>query len=118
MTNPASNPLRAVTASGTLAAAALLFGQPALADTNEAEGEAVEMTEGEERLAKLLEGRVAGEPERCIRQLPTDRMVTIDGTAYVYGRGKTIYVQRTRQPDRIDRRDTLVSPGPLTYSRS
>lgn len=66
------------------------------------------MTKGEKRLAKLLEGREAGEPVACIRSLPRQRMQTIDGTAYVYGSGKTIYVQRTRTPDQIDDLDALV----------
>lgn len=65
-------------------------------------------TKGEKRLAKLLEGRVAGEPVRCIRALPSQRMQTIDRTAYVYGSGNTIYVQRTRDPGSIDDNDALV----------
>ena len=68
----------------------------------------IEMTKGEKKLAKLIEGRVAGEPVRCIRSMPNDRLTVIDDTAYVYGRGKTIYVQKTRHPDRIDRDDVLV----------
>ncbi len=71
--------------------------------------ETEQLTEGEERLARLLEGRVAGEPQNCIRQLGTDRMTVIEGTAYVYGSGNTIYVQRTQNPEDIDRRDALVS---------
>ncbi|TAD81832.1 MAG: hypothetical protein EAY70_04380 [Sphingomonadales bacterium] len=66
-------------------------------------------TEGEKRLARLLEGRVAGEPLRCIRSLPSQRMQTIEGTAYVYGSGETIYVQRTVNPRQIDDTDTLVT---------
>jgi hypothetical protein len=66
-------------------------------------------TKGEARLAKLLEGRVAGEPVRCIRTLPSQRFQTIDRTAYVYGSGNTIYVQRTRDPEAIDDNDALVS---------
>lgn len=108
MIKTAFTPLRTVAATGTLAAAALFAAQPALADHHEEDGETAEMTEGEERLARLLEGREAGEPQRCIRQFPNDRMVTIDETAYVYGSGKTIYVQRTRHPERIDRSDALV----------
>lgn len=65
-------------------------------------------TKGEKRLAKLLEGRVAGEPLRCIRSNPRQRMQTINRTAYVYGSGNTIYVQRTRSPDQIDDNDALV----------
>lgn len=67
-----------------------------------------EMTKGEEKLARLLEGRVAGEPRDCINDFRSIRLQTIEETAYVYGRGKTIYVQRTRAPDRIDRDDVLV----------
>ncbi|MEM1195568.1 MAG: hypothetical protein AAGH57_05645 [Pseudomonadota bacterium] len=67
-----------------------------------------EMTKGEKRLAKMLEGRVAGEPENCIRLRPNESSRTIDKTAYVFGRGGTIWVQRTTRPDRIDDRNTLV----------
>lgn len=66
------------------------------------------MTKGEKRLAKLLEGRVAGKPVDCIRTMLNNRMQTIDGTAYVYGSGKTIYVQRTSNPEDIDDMDALV----------
>lgn len=93
--------------AGTIAALALIGAQPALAD-DEQGAEAVAMTKGEERLAKLLEGRVAGEPQNCIRQRLNDNLTVIEETAYVYGRGKTIYVQRTQDPERIDRNDTLV----------
>jgi hypothetical protein len=74
----------------------------------EAETEAAPLSKGEARLAKLLDGRVAGEPQSCIRSDPRQRSQTIDGTAYVYGSGNTIYVQRTRHPDSINDRDALV----------
>src|SRR3546814_10476956 len=67
-----------------------------------------EMTKGEQRLAKLLEGRVAGEPQSCITNYPTSRMEVIDKTAYVFGRGHTIYVQRTQHPETIDDDDVLI----------
>ncbi|OGS58911.1 MAG: hypothetical protein A3J40_03145 [Erythrobacter sp. RIFCSPHIGHO2_12_FULL_63_10] len=67
-----------------------------------------ELTKGEQRLAKLLEGRVAGEPKSCISNYPTSRMEVIDKTAYVFGRGNTIYVQRTHHPDDIDDDDVLI----------
>lgn len=74
----------------------------------ETQSEAAPATKGEKELAKLLEGRVAGKPVSCIRTLRNDRMQTIDRTAYVYGRGNTIYVQRTTDPASIDDLDTLV----------
>ena len=82
---------------------------PALADEEkQAEDAVVEQTEGEEELTKLLEGRVAGEPTNCIRSRLNDRVRVIDDTAIVYGRGKTIYVNRTSRPRDIDDHDTMV----------
>ena len=108
MTKSIFNPIRTIAATGALAAMALFAAQPAIADDH-ADDQAVEMTKGEKELAELLEGRVAGEPQTCIRQLPSDHVKAIDKTAYVYGRGNTIYVQRTSNPERIDDRDVLVS---------
>ena len=114
--SPNSRPLFGLfAAAATIALAGLaLAGAPALAqDEGESDPPAKEKSErarkGEARLARLLEGRVAGEPRSCIRTMPSGPMTTIDNTAYVFGRGTTIYVQRTRQPDQIDDRDTLVT---------
>jgi hypothetical protein len=98
----------AIAASSSLSAQIQAGAQGDLeAEVPEAQ-EAAGPTRGEQRLARMLEGRVAGEPTRCIRALPSQRMQTIDGTAYVYGSGNTIYVQRTRNPDQISDNDTLV----------
>lgn len=109
MTKFLSNPLRSLLGIGGVAALALVAAPAAIAENHEDETAAEAMTEGEQELAELLEGRVAGEPVSCIRSHVNDRMRVIDETAYVYGRGKTIYVQRTRDPEDIDDRDTLVS---------
>ena len=87
---------------------ALSLAHPAMADEDTTEPATEELSKGEQRLAKLLEGRVAGEPVSCIRTMPSGRSTTIDNTAYVFGSGSTIYVQRTTKPERIDDRDTLV----------
>lgn len=99
-------------ASG-IAALALVSATPAIADdtsedalSNEAPAE---LSKGEARLAKMLEGREAGEPQNCISGLRHRNMTTIHDTAYVYGRGRTIYVQRTRNPESIDRHEVLVT---------
>lgn len=103
--------------SSAIAALALMGTSPVVADdapednapeNNGSDQHSEEMTKGEEKLARLLEGRVAGEPRDCINDFRSTRMQTIDETAYVYGRGKTIYVQRTRDPGDIDRDDVLV----------
>ncbi len=113
MTKSLNNPnfahkLVKLASAGGVAAFAMLAAQPALAH-GESDAAHAEITEGEERLADLLEGRVAGEPQNCIRTRPNYRLTVIDDTAYVYGRGRTIYVQRTRHPDKIDDNDALVS---------
>ena len=63
---------------------------------------------GEAKLAKMLEGRVAGPPTECIRTWTRNDMRTIDGTAYVFGHGDVIYVNRTQHPGSIDEDNTLV----------
>ena len=104
-----------VAAAIALAGSSSLSAQAAAAAQGDLEAEAPEdeavpaMTKGEARLAKMLQGRVAGEPTSCIRSLANQRVQTIDGTAYVYGSGNTIWVQRTRNPNAIDGNDTLVT---------
>ena len=64
---------------------------------------------GEAKLAKMLEGREAGEPVSCIPHMPTPNLTVIDRTALVYGSGSTIYVNRTQDPRWIDQDNILVS---------
>ena len=63
----------------------------------------------EQRLAKEIEGRVAGEPVDCInlRSIRSSRI--IDDTAIVYEVGNTIYVNRPRSgQESLDSWDTMV----------
>ena len=102
MTNLIRPALIATASLGLLAA-------PAFADEEKQEKSAAEEpTKGEKEQAKLLEGRIAGEPTSCIRSSPNDRVRVIDDTAIVYGRGRTIYVNRTRRPKDIDDSDAMV----------
>lgn len=73
-----------------------------------AQEEAPAPSKGELKLAKMLEGRVAGEPERCINTFRSGNLTIVDGTALVYRDGKTIWVNRTRNPDSLDDDDYLV----------
>jgi hypothetical protein len=99
----------AIIAALALGSTGALAAQEGEAPDMGAQADVVVQTRGEARLAKLLEGRVAGEPVSCIRALPSQRLQTIDGTAYVYGSGHTIYVQRTRDPGQINDNDALVT---------
>ncbi len=69
---------------------------------------AAERRTGEERLAELLEGRVAGEPANCIPTRRSARMYIIDDTALIYDAGRTIYVNYTRYPENLTSSDVLV----------
>lgn len=69
-----------------LAMAALAMSSPLAADERSASGEA--------ELAALLEGRVAGAPVDCILDRAGDSVQIVDGTALVFRRGLTIYVNR------------------------
>jgi hypothetical protein len=64
----------------------------------------------EAKLAKLLDGRVAGEPQDCI-YLPSVRSSRIiDRTAIVYEAGSTLYVNRPRNgASTLDDDDILVT---------
>lgn len=84
---------------GAIAALALAGGSAVAQDDDAA---AAEPTKGEIELAKLLEGRVAGEPQNCIRLFPSKNLRIIDETALVYGSGRTIYVNVPRNPEDLD----------------
>lgn len=90
------------------ASALALAASPAIADEPEDQDANPEMTKGQKELAELLEGRVAGKPTSCISAYPNENLRVIDGTALVYGRGKTIYVNYTRHPEDIDGDDVMV----------
>lgn len=63
---------------------------------------------GEERLAKLLEGRTAGEPRSCIVTRPSADLTIIDKTAIVYRQGGRVWVNRTAFPQDLDEDDVMV----------
>jgi hypothetical protein len=64
----------------------------------------------EEKLAKLLDGRVAGKPVDCISLDRTGSSQIIDGTAIVYQLGSTLYVNRPRGgADQLDDNSILVT---------
>lgn len=64
---------------------------------------------GEEQLAKVLEGRVAGTPVDCISLFDSRDQRVIDKTAIVYGNGSTIYVNRPSNARDLDRDDIMVT---------
>jgi hypothetical protein len=64
--------------------------------------------ENEAKLARMLEGRTAGEPVNCISALRSNRMEVIEHVGIVYDSGNTIYVARPSNPDSLGRNDIVV----------
>jgi hypothetical protein len=93
--------------AGLAALAILLASGPAAL----AEEAPATLSPGEEELARMLKGRVAGEKIECMPPARTLQSTTIPGTAIVFGRrsSSTIYVQRTQAPQLIDGNSFLVS---------
>lgn len=70
---------------------------------------------GEAKLAKRLEGRVAGKPVHCISLRPTESSEIIEGTAILYnGLGGRIYVNRPRSGADSLRRDDIIVTRTIT----
>lgn len=64
---------------------------------------------GEEKLAKILEGREAGEPTDCISLHAARDARIIDKTAIVYDAGSVIYVNRPVNAKYLDDDDVMVT---------
>ncbi|WP_332872412.1 hypothetical protein [Allopontixanthobacter confluentis] len=92
----------AATLASLFAAAALLAAPSASASDKR-------RLSGEEKLDKMLEGRVAGAPRSCITAHPVRSVKIIDGTALVYKSGSTLYVNVPLHPQSLDDRDVLVT---------
>jgi len=84
-----------------LAAGAALIGATSL--------QARDKLTGEERLAKMLEGRVAGDPVSCIPLGGSRDSQIIDKTAIVFDSGRTIYVNRPMNARSLDSDDIMVT---------
>lgn len=69
-----------------------------------------EKLDPEAKLAKLLEGRVAGKPQDCISLSNARSSQIIDKTAIVYNSGSTLWVNRPRGgAESLDDDDILVT---------
>ncbi|MBS0475347.1 MAG: hypothetical protein JSR28_09390 [Proteobacteria bacterium] len=64
---------------------------------------------GEQQLAKMLDGRVAGKPTSCISLSDTRDGTVIDKTALVYRSGGTLWVNRPDNARQLDSDDILVT---------
>jgi len=87
---------------------ALVLTGAALALTGAAASAETRAEKAEASLAKMLEGRTAGEPVKCISAFLGNNVRVIDHIGLVYESGDTIYVARATHPDRLDSWDVPV----------
>ena len=66
------------------------------------------MERGEARLASLLEGRVAGEPQSCISTFRSNGIRVIPYVGVIYDAGDTVYVARAVRPQNLRASDVPV----------
>jgi hypothetical protein len=72
--------------------------------------QARDKVDGETKLAKALEGRVAGTPVDCVNLRQVRSTTIIDGVGILYDTGPTIYLNRPRSGAKsLDKWDTLVT---------
>lgn len=83
-----------------LAAGALAFATATFAANTQEDNEA--------RLARMLEGRVAGEPVSCVTAFRTDKLQVIEKVALVYDAGDVVYVARPTDPGSLGFDDVVV----------
>lgn len=62
----------------------------------------------EAELARMLEGRTAGEPVKCISANNNNRIRVMEHIGIVYDAGDTIYVARATDPKALDHWDVPV----------
>ena len=87
---------------------AAILAATALTLTGAAASAATTAEKGEARLARMLEGRTAGEPVGCITTMRNNDLQVIDEVGLVYDAGETVYVARPADPRMLRRTDTLV----------
>jgi hypothetical protein len=64
--------------------------------------------QGEAKLARMIDGRVAGEPVQCISAMASNRIQVIEYVGLVYDAGDTVYVARATDPRSLGRWDVPI----------
>lgn len=85
-----------------------LLAGAALALTGTAASAETLVERNEAKLARMLEGRTAGEPVSCITTPRTNKLEVIEKVGVVYDAGDTIYVARPSHPNQLGRSDVVV----------
>ena len=103
--------MRIASALTAAVAGAMIIGAiPAAAQTSKADRTAAAQARYDAKLAKALEGRIAGEPVRCIDLRSIRSSTIIDRTAIIYEVGNKLYLNRPAGgATSLDSDDVLVT---------
>ena len=86
----------------------IILAGAALALTGAAASAQTLAEKGEAKLARMLEGRTAGEPVSCISTMRSNQLQVIEHVGLVYESGDTVYVARPSDPRSLGRNDVLI----------
>lgn len=92
--------MKTIFAAAAAVSALAMATAPAAAETRAERSEA--------RLAKMLEGRVAGEAESCITTFRSNDLRVMEHVGLVYEQGDTIWVGRASNPRQLGSSDVPV----------
>jgi len=87
---------------------ALILAGTAMALTGTAASAETRAEKNEASLAKMLEGRTAGEPVKCINTFNSNNIRVMEHIGIIYDAGRTIYVARATHPEHLDSWDIPV----------
>ena len=63
---------------------------------------------GEAKLAEMIEGRTAGEPQSCITAMRSNDIEIVEHVGVVYDAGDTIWVARAKNPRSLSYNDVPI----------
>ncbi len=73
-----------------------------------AEAKMTRAERSEARLARMIDGRTAGEPMQCITAIRTRDLEVLEYVGVVYKAGNTVYVARVQDPRMLESDETPV----------
>jgi hypothetical protein len=85
-----------------------LLAGAALALTGTAASAETLAEKGEAKLARMIEGRTAGQPVSCITTPRSNKLQVIEHVGVVYDAGDTVYVSRPSDPKQLGRSDVVI----------
>lgn len=100
-------------AAGVAAGATLLMIAPSTAASDQSP---TASNDGQAALSRLLEGRIAGAPQDCVRLARGTSLYKFEGVGLAYKMGRTVYVNVPYNSEDVDESDSFKKPRSFGYS--